>query len=150
MKTPGKAAGIIGLLIVMVLAGAIAKTIVESKAKKHEQGKIDRAVEEFLTDTAKNIKSQLPIMVDSDTRLDTVMCLGKKMHYKYTMINYLENKMDKEAFKNEATFTLTKNQCNNKKMVEMLKAGVEYYYVYFDKNGILITTIHISKKSCGL
>ena len=32
----------------------------------------------------------------------------------------------------------------------MLKMGVEYFYMYFDKNGILIATIHINKKTCGL
>ena len=150
MNTFGKAAGIVVLLIAVVLIGSFAKTVVKSKFKEREQGKTDRAVEELLEDTAKNISRQLPIMVDPNTRLDMVICNGKQMHYKYTMINYSENKLDKEAFKNEATSTLSKNQCNNKKMVELLKMGVEYYYIYFDKNGNLITTIQISKKNCGL
>jgi len=150
MKTFGKVAGIIGLLIVIAFAGSIAKIIVKSTVKKYEQGKADRTVEEILIKITKKINSQLPIMVDPDTRLDTVICYGKQMHYKYTMINYSENESNKKALQNEATSTLAKNHCNNKNTVKMLKMGVEYYYIYFDKNGILIATINISKKNCGL
>lgn len=150
MKTLGKIALTIGLLIVVIFAMSIARVIVKSTFNNHKQGKADKAVEELLKDFAKEINSQAPIMVDPATRFDMAMCYGKTMHFKYTMINSSEyNELDKEVFKNVAMPTLVKNQCNNKKVVEMLKMGVEYDYIYFDKNGIHITTIHISEKNCG-
>lgn len=150
MKTLGTVAGIIGLLIVIAFAGSIGKIIGKSTVKNYEQGKADGAIEEILIEITKKINSQLPIMVDPETRLDTTICYGKQMHYKYTMVNYSENELDKEAFQNEMATMLAKNQCNNENMVKMLKMGVKYYYNYFDKNGILIATIIISKKNCGL
>ena len=150
MKTLGKVAGIIGLLLVIAFAGSIGKIIGKSTVKNYEQGKADAAIEEILTETSKKINSQLPIMVDQETRLDTTICYGTQMYYKYTMVNYSKNDLDTEAFQNEMTTMLAKNQCNNENMVKMLRMGVTYYYNYFDKNGILIATINISKKNCGL
>jgi hypothetical protein len=150
MKTFGKIVGIIGLLIVIVFAGVIGKNIGKSTVNNYEQGKIDGAIEETLIETSTKVNKQLPIMVDSDTRLDTTICYGKQIHYKYTMINISENELDKKAFQNGMESLLAKNQCNNKNMVKMLEMGVEYFYMYFDKNGILIATIHINKKTCGL
>jgi hypothetical protein len=154
MKTLGKVAGIIGLLIIIAFAGSIGKiigkSIGKSTIKNYEQGKVDGAIEEKLIEISKKINSQLPIMVDPDTRIDTTICYGEKMLYKYTMVNYSENELDKSAFKNEMATMLAKNQCNNGNMVKMLKMGVEYYYVYSDKNGTHIATINISKKNCGL
>jgi hypothetical protein len=80
----------------------------------------------------------------------SLICLGKTMHYKYTMVNLSENNIDKASFRNEITAMLVKDQCNNDKTVKVLKMGVEYYYTYFDKNGALIATTNISKKNCGL
>ncbi len=150
MKTLGTVAGIIGLLIVIAFAGSIGKIIGKSTVKNYEQGKADGAIEEILIETTKKINSQLPIMVDQETRLDMTICYGKQMHYKYTMVNCAENELDKEAFQNEMATVLVKNQCNNENMVKMLKMGITYYYNYFDKDGILIATIKISKKNCGL
>jgi hypothetical protein len=90
------------------------------------------------------------MMADEETRLDTTMCIGKEMHYKYTLVNFSENDLDKMALKNDLTEKMVKNFCNNDDVVKMLKAGVEYYYNYFDKDGISIITIHFSKENCGL
>jgi hypothetical protein len=140
MKTLGKIVGVIGLLIIIAFTGAIGEN----------NGKLDAAIEEKLLETTKQINSQLPIMTDQETRLDTVMCFGKQMHYKYTMINASENELDKEAFLKNIKISLIKNHCRNENPVQMLKMGVTYYYNYFDKNGVLIGAINISKQDCGL
>ncbi|MBF0229503.1 MAG: hypothetical protein HQK63_07925 [Desulfamplus sp.] len=140
MKTLGKIVGVIGLLTIIAFTGAIGEN----------KGKFDVAIEEELIETTKQIKSQLPIMVDQETRLDTLMCLEKQMHYKYTMINASENELDKEAFLNNIKKSLIKNHCSNENPIKMLKMGVTYYYNYFDKNGVLIGTINIRKQNCGL
>ena len=88
-------------------------------------------------------------MIDPETRLDTTICVGKQMHFKYTMINYAENQYDKNTFQNEMKAMLEKNQCNNEKMVEMLELGVEYFYMYLDKSGNQIATININKGNCS-
>jgi len=112
--------------------------------------KFDKEMEEILIETSKKINSQLPMMVDPDTRLDATMCYKKQLHYKYTMVNYTIDELDIKNFHSEIEAMLTRNQCNNENMVKMLMVGIEYYYIYFDKNGILITTVNIDKRNCDL
>ena len=57
MKTLGKVAGIIVLLIVIAFAGSIGKIIGKLTVKNYEQGKADGAVEEMLIETMKKINS---------------------------------------------------------------------------------------------
>lgn len=145
MKILGKVAAVIAILLVFASIKVFGKLAV----KTYNQSKVEVTIEKTLLETSRQINAQLPTMVDKETRLDSTMCLGKQLHYKYTMINVSENDIDKEAFKNEITSMLVKNQCNNDSMVKMLKLGVEYFYIYFDKNGSLIAAINISKNNCG-
>jgi hypothetical protein len=66
------------------------------------------------------------------------------------MINLSDKDMDKTAFQNEVKITLVKNQCGNENMVKMLKMGVQYDYMYQDRDGNLLAIINVSKKDCGL
>lgn len=90
------------------------------------------------------------MMVDPETRLDTTVCSGKQLYYKYTMVNYSGNDADNRTFKNEMTATITNGQCKDQTLVNVLKMGVVYYFIYLDRNGNHIATINVSKESCGL
>lgn len=150
MKTFGKVMAVIGVLLVIVFAKGIGKMVGKSTVDSYSQGKIEAAVEQTLLETSKQINAQLPMMVDKETRLDATVCAGKYLNYKYTLINISENDIDKKAFVNEVKPTLVKNQCGNEKMVKMLKMGVQYDYMYQDRDGILLGTINVSKSDCGL
>ena len=89
-------------------------------------------------------------MVDEETRLDTVMAIGKQFHYKYTMVNIREKEINKKEFLSYARTHLIKNQCSNSDIRKMLKVGVSYNYVYFDKKGNVIGSIIIKKDVCGM
>lgn len=149
MKTLGKIGAVIGLLIIIAFASAIGKNIGKSAVKNYEQGKIDSAIEKALLETSQQINKQLPMMVDSETRLDVTMCAGKHVAYKYTMINLSETEIDKIDFANQVKAILVKNQCSNENMIKMLKMDVRYNYTYLDRNGILLAAININKSHCG-
>jgi len=149
MKTLGKVAAVIAVLLAFAFAKGFGKFAGKATLDSYNQSKVEGTIEKTLLETSRQINAQLPTMVDKETRLDTTMCLGKQLHYKYTMINFSEKDIDKAAFKNEITSMLVKNQCNNDSMVKMLRLGVEYYYMYFDRNGSLIAAISISKNNCG-
>jgi len=149
MKTFGKVMAVIGVLLVIVFAKGIGKMVGKSTVDSYDQGKIEAAVEQKLLDTSKQINAQLPMMVDSETRLDTTICAGKHMAYKYTMINLTEKDIDKIAFEKEIKTMLVKNQCNNENMIKLLKMGIQYNYMYQDRDGILLATININKRHCG-
>ena len=150
IKTIGTILTVICLLLAFVFAKGIGKMAGKSAVQNFNQGKLDGTIENILLETSKQINSQLPSMVDKETRLDTTMCAGKNMQYKYTMVNIAENELDKTAFNNEMRSMLVKNQCSNDNMIKMLKMGVSYNYMYQDKNGALIATVNISRADCGL
>jgi hypothetical protein len=150
MKKLSKIAWVIGCLIIIAIGGAIGKNIGKSTYKSIEQGRVDRAIEEKLLETSRSINRQLPLMVDPETRLDMTMCNGKEMYYKYTMVLVSENELDKNRFKNDMAVILRRNNCSNEKMIKTLTMGVEYNYIYLDRNGIEIAAIKITKKICGL
>lgn len=110
----------------------------------------EKDVEKLLIESSKKINAQLPTMVDADTRLDTTMVIGNQMHYKYTMINAFAKDINKKATTKELRSMLVANQCSTDNMLKLLKMGVSYHYMYQDKNGIIISTIKISEKDCGL
>ena len=141
--------GIIGLALAIVFASSIGHRIIESAINEFEQGKPDGAIEETLASLSKKVNGQLPLMIDPETRLDTTICVGKQMHYKYTMVNFDKNQFSQNTFQIEMKAMLKRNQCGDEKVLELLEKGVEYFYMYFDKNGNNIATIKISKRVCG-
>jgi len=149
MKTFGKVGAVIGVILVIVFAKGIGKMVGKSTVRNYNESKIEAAIEQTLLDTSKKINAQLPMMVDNETRLDLTICAGKHVMYKYTMVNVSENDIDKKGFVDEMKSMLVKNQCGNENMVKMLKMGVQYDYMYQDRNGILLGTISISKSDCG-
>lgn len=149
LKVLGTICAAIGLLIVMAFAGEIGKIMGRSTVKNYEQGKLDATIEETLMEASQQINKQLPMMVDSETRLDTTICAGKHVLYKYTMIGLSAKDLDIISFNDEIKTMLVKNQCSNENMVKMLKFGVQYSYMYQDRDGNLITTINIDKRACG-
>lgn len=149
MKTFAKVMAVIGILAIIVFAKGIGKMVGKTTFDSYNQGKIETAVEQTLLETSKQINTQLPIMVDKETRFDTTLCAGKDLYVKYTLINISENDIDKEAFVNEVKSTIVKNQCGNAETAKMLRLGVQYYYMYQDRDGILLGTINVSKNDCG-
>lgn len=125
-------------------------SIEESACQSSDRSRLETELENKILQTAKQINSQLPIMVDKETRLDTVMATGKQFHYKYTMVNVTEKEINKKDFLRYAKSHLIKNQCGNNDIKKMLKAGVSYNYVYQDKKGNLIGSVVMKKESCGL
>ena len=68
----------------------------ESKSQSSDRNNRENELENKILQTAKQINSQLPIMVDKETRLDTVIATGKQFHYKYTMVNLTEKEINKK------------------------------------------------------
>lgn len=149
VKTLGKVAAVIGILVVLVFAKGIGKIISKSTIDNFNEGRLEGAIEKTLLETSKQINAQLPMMVDEETRLDTTICAGNHMNYKYTLINLSDKDVDKKVFHNEVRKVLVKNQCGNANMVKMLKMGVSYDYMYQDRDGNIVAIVNVSKKDCG-
>lgn len=143
-------AGIICILLAMGISKVIGRGIGRSFVENSQQQKVEKVLEEALTETAIAVNKQLPIMIDSETRLDAVLCSGKTMQYRYTLVNVRNNEVDRNELMNEILPFVTNNVCKNDKMAKMIKMGAEYNYTYFDKDGNYIGMAGITKHSCGL
>jgi hypothetical protein len=98
-----------------------------------------------LIQAANQINQNLPMMLDSDTRLDSTMAFpGKIFSYYNTIINYTVDQIDIEAFENLVRPKLINNVKTNSDMDDLRKNEVTLNYVYRDKDGIEITQIKIT------
>jgi hypothetical protein len=150
MKSFGKILGIIGIIIVAAFASQIGKVVGNNAANSYSSSKQDSELEGILLKTSKQINSQLPMMVDDETRLELTLVAGKNMSYKYTMINYKADEFSNNEFSKELRKLLIRNQCSTENTKKLLKYGIKYNYMYFDKDGVMITSENISKKDCNL
>lgn len=88
MNTVWKVLGIIGMLIVIAIAGGIGKEVGQSAVKKYNTDRNDGAIEEALRQASNQFNRSLPMMVDKYTRLESTMTgPGKKWTYLYTLVS---------------------------------------------------------------
>jgi len=137
------------LFILILSISAIAEDEKSGKSPVFTEARKSK-IESMLIETSKNINRGLPVMVDEGTRLDVTLAVGMQMHYRYTLIDEVSENLDTKKFRQIAKAKCIKNQLADKGAILLLRAGVEYNYLYSDKNGILIASILINKKICDL
>ena len=69
----GKVLTIVALLIFGAFAGQIGKGVGKRAAEGNNVKQRQSAKEELILDTAKKLNAQMPVMVDSETRAETVL-----------------------------------------------------------------------------
>ena len=132
MKTIGKIFGAVGLLPVIAFAEGI------------KEGELNRA----LTQAASQINANLPMMVDSGTRLDSTAGLNREFRYHYTLVNYSADELDRSAFENAKRSKLINNVCTSQELEVFVQNGVSVTYAYFGKYGKQIATITVQPSQC--
>jgi len=148
VKALGKVFGIIAIIIVAAFASQIGKVVGKNAASSYSSSKQDAELEAILLKTSTQLNRQLPMMVDEETRLDLTIATGMTLTYKFTMINHMADEYDKYEFYNQMKNFLVKNQCSQENTKIMLRAGVSYNYLYFGKNGNILTTIKVTRADC--
>lgn len=108
----------------------------------------DDAIEKMLLETSKGMNKNLPVMVDSETRADITLVIGKQFHYKNTLVNLSKKEIDTAVISNQVN-KIAATHCNDEKKKELLRLGITYHFTYLDKNGDLVSTSIISIKNCN-
>ncbi len=148
MKTIWKIIGFLVLFIVVAFSGEIGKMVGKTSVEKYYKGKHDTEINTTLKKTSKEINSQLPMMVDDETRLDTTIVLDKQLYYKYTLVNVKPDDITDDFLTKELEPVLIKNVCANKDVQLQFKIGVAYNYIYHDNTGGQISMIKIDADKC--
>lgn len=150
MKTIPKTIALILILILGGVIGQFGKDTGKKISNFINEDTQEKTIENALLEISNQVNSQLPLMIDEETRCETTFVSGKKIFYKYTMINLASDIFDKIYFENELNRNTKNNLCTDEKTIKMLNFGVEYNFMYFDKDGKSIVSIYIDKATCGL
>lgn len=106
-------------------------------------------ITEVLRVTSSEINSKLPIMIDSETRIDSTVVLNKNLQYNITLINYPSFSVSASELNNAFGQTIINNVCAEKRAQTFRKHDVTVSYAYFGNDGKKITTISVLPSQCG-
>ena len=105
--------------------------------------------QEVLLRTADEINSQLPMMVDSTTRLDSTIALTNRFQYNYTLVSLSSEGIDEQSLLQKIETKIINQACTLEDDLSFLKVGVAMDYVYRANDGVRIATISVSPDDCG-
>jgi len=102
----------------------------------------DSVVEALMEQEAKKFNKNGPIMVDEETRIDSIhIADGRKLEYCYTLVNYAKEDLDVKIFRSNLEPTLKKTVMEMEALSKLKDAEVIFSYNYFDKAGKPVTEI---------
>jgi len=94
---------------------------------------------------ASEINKSCPIMVDKDTRLDNAIALtDNTVQYNYTLVNWVKDSLDLEAFENYMQPMILNNVKTNPDLKIFRKNKTTMAYSYKDKKGEFVIKISIT------
>lgn len=87
----------------------------------------------------------LPRRIDDETELFRVSSDGAVLVYSYRLLNMAGSEVDPETL----TPALIQRVCGEPKTRDdILKQGIGFRYVYYDKNGAIVVTVPVSINDC--
>ena len=149
MKTVWKVLGGISLLLALFISGAIGKLVGKVSMDGYHSGKVEGFIDEALLKTASEFNSKLPMMIDSETRLDSTMGLNKGFRYNYTLVNHTSDTVSASELNNALGQNLINNVCTSEEMRVFVENGVTVSYAYFGGDGRQITIITVAPSQCA-
>ncbi len=91
----------------------------------------------------------LPTMVDSQTRLDTVVASERLLEKRYTLVAAQASTELSDELATKLFPMLKAQSCQNKQSMNLYQSGVSEAFTYSDMNGKLIATLTVNRKSCN-
>jgi Tfp pilus assembly protein PilE len=120
------------------------KTPAEQANTKSDEAELNAA----LIQAAAQANKDVPKMIDSETRLDSVAGVNRQIRYNYTMVNHTIDDMDLVYFRNTMQGKLTELVCTTKEMKVFIINNVPVVFSYADKNGTELSTITVQSAQC--
>ncbi len=149
MNTFWKILAGIGAVVVILFASAIGKLVGKSAVDSYYSGKQEGITDEVLLKTANDLNAKLPMMVDSETRLDSSVGLHHSFRYNYTLVNYTSFDISAADLRDAMEQKLINSVCTTTEMQVFIKNGVTVSYAYYGSDGRQISVISVSPAQCG-
>lgn len=104
---------------------------------------------EHLSDIANAISVYLPMMVDDETRLDSVLSFEKNLRYTYTMVNTNQSDFTQKSLANILKPKVRNSVCTNPLTMVFPKNEVVLTFTYYSKTGKFISEFSIKPEDCN-
>ncbi len=99
---------------------------------------------------AKQLKRNLPMMIDEHTRLDNVSVgPGPRIVYEYMFPNFFLSGVDVDLTHSNLKKEAVKNACSNPEIKKSLQSGGILEYSYSTTDGHEISSFEVERKTCG-
>jgi hypothetical protein len=122
--------------IILGIAVAIAVKILVFKTPSHEAQ---------LQQAASNLNKSCPMMIDPETRLDTVTIPAVRVfQYNYTLVNMKKASVDMEDLKNFLTPTIVENVKTSPQLQLFREQNTTLSYRYNDLDGVFLFDIVVT------
>ena len=101
-----------------------------------------------LQGSVKMINKQLPIMVDSDTKLEHASSQGNTLIYHYELVNYMSSDINAEVFEQNLKPIVIQQTCTMPNLTPVIEQGGTVSYRYNGNDDVHILSINVDKSSC--
>lgn len=137
----------------VVTSGDQRMEIIEEFSKAPQQSACENAPQEddlalIMRATVLAVSKQLPVMLDSDTKLEKISSEGKVLAYDYELVNFLSTEVDKLALNAGLTKTLVMQACSTSGLKSIMEKGGTLSYRYNGKDKLQVAQIQVDIKSC--
>lgn len=137
-----------GGLLLAVMAAMFGKSIGESFNRSSNRITSDQ-IAEVLHRASSEVNLGVPIMIDSDTRLDrTDSGPGRKFNYYYTLVSVGAGQISEPQLQDALSDQLKNFACSEEAVNKYIKLGVSINYSYSDSSGSRIGDITVSPNDC--
>jgi len=126
------------ITIIIIAVGVIAGVVIQRIY-------FNPSTDDQLEKAASVINKKCPVMIDSDTRLESATTLpGNGFQYNFTLVKMVVDSVDITTFNAEMTKLLLKSVRTTPQLKAYRAREVTMSYSYSDKNGKYISTITIT------
>lgn len=94
------------------------------------------------------VNKNLPTMLDSETRLNSVYSKSHEIIFTYTLVNFRATETDPTSIINYLKANFIYTQCKNEEIQHALSMGITHSHLYLDQNGKKITKILLNPAFC--
>ncbi|AJR06069.1 hypothetical protein H744_1c1044 [Photobacterium gaetbulicola Gung47] len=110
----------------------------------------DRLIEykESLRKLSEVNNKKLPVMIDSETRLDSSWMLDNVYEYRYTLVNLEAEEVDVDSFDHHMTAVIAKASCNDEFVRNLFLNNIEVRFSYYGSNGNIVSSFVFDGSNC--
>jgi len=108
-------------------------------------------VEEALRQIARELSSTLPVRVDREKSLETIVALHSTLIFKYKFndeTTIRDPRFDPKLYEKHLARSLRASTCTDKGLAALLRRGARFNYLFVDKYGVKVVDFTLDAATC--